>query len=119
MEYTSFCHISLEMARNLMLFLKQKKSEEQHIGRQLKKENDIVLDVLDFAGQGAYYATHQTYMRKDAIYIIVFDVSRDLDNAKYGEHAGESNICDRAFSSWTQKGECILSYSKVTLILCC
>jgi GTPase SAR1 family protein len=97
------------MAKKLMAYLNQKRSEEQDIGKQLKNENDIVLDVLDFAGQGAYYATHQTYIRKDAIYIVVFDVSRGLDTAKDGKDSKSSNIFDKAFSSWTQKGKCHFS----------
>jgi GTPase SAR1 family protein len=99
----------VEKVRKLMSYLKQKKSEEGDIGRQLRKENSVVLDVLDFAGQGAYYATHQTYMRKDAIYIVVFDVSKGLNTVKGGNDSEETTICDKAFSSWTQRGKCHLS----------
>ncbi|CAC5366954.1 unnamed protein product [Mytilus coruscus] len=34
--------------------------------------------LLDFAGQYEFYATHQTFLNKHAIYLLVMDVSRNL-----------------------------------------
>lgn len=34
--------------------------------------------LLDFAGQYEFYATHQTFLNKHAIYLLVIDVSKNL-----------------------------------------
>ncbi|XP_052084796.1 uncharacterized protein LOC127721991 [Mytilus californianus] len=34
--------------------------------------------MLDFAGQYEFYATHQTFLNKHAIYLLVLDISKDL-----------------------------------------
>lgn len=93
--------------------VEQKLADARDIRTQLRNENDVVLSVLDFAGQGVYYASHQTYMRKDAIYIVVFDVSRDLDEGKGNKDSmmfadDRTYLCDRphtSFSCWGQKGK--------------
>lgn len=48
--------------------------------RKHKKVDDEYADcgLWDFAGERDYYATHQTFMTKNAIYIIVADVSKDI-----------------------------------------
>ncbi|XP_056007053.1 uncharacterized protein LOC125648776 isoform X2 [Ostrea edulis] len=97
--------------KKMMSIVKSKLAEARDIRLQLRNKTDVVLNVLDFAGQGAYYASHQTHMRKDAIYIIVFDVSRDLAGRRRDEDYTESSdnktyLCDRpdtSFSCWTQK----------------
>lgn len=76
-------------------------TEEQHIERQLRNTDDVVLNALDFAGQGAYYASHQTYIRENAIYVLVFDASRELDQKKEVPPDGSWPL----FSNWTQKGK--------------
>lgn len=99
--------------KKLMSIVESKLAEARDIRLQLRNKTDVVLNVLDFAGQGAYYASHQTHMRKDAIYIIVFDVSRDLAGRRRDEDYTESSdnktyLCDRpdtSFSCWTQKGK--------------
>lgn len=34
--------------------------------------------MLDFAGQYDFYATHQTFLNKHAVYLLVLDISKDL-----------------------------------------
>lgn len=34
--------------------------------------------ILDFAGQYEFYATHQTFLNKNAIYLLALDMSKDL-----------------------------------------
>ncbi|XP_038061122.1 uncharacterized protein LOC119731909 [Patiria miniata] len=37
------------------------------------------LNIWDFAGQDLYYTTHQTFLSSRAIYLVVFNLSQDLD----------------------------------------
>ncbi|VDI58566.1 Hypothetical predicted protein, partial [Mytilus galloprovincialis] len=48
--------------------------------RKHKKVDDELADcaLWDFAGERDYYATHQTFLTKHAIYVIVTDVSKDI-----------------------------------------
>ncbi|XP_056006947.1 probable serine/threonine-protein kinase roco6 [Ostrea edulis] len=102
------------LKKNLMSIVQQKLAENLDIGMQLRKKNDVVLNVLDFAGQGAYYASHQTYIRKNAIYVIVFDVSRDLDERKVVPFGRPCSL----FSCWTQKGKYHITLEHLCTRLC-
>ncbi|XP_060604849.1 uncharacterized protein LOC132757552 [Ruditapes philippinarum] len=43
-------------------------------------DQDVLLaNIWDFGGQFIYYATHQIFHSKDAIYLLVFDLTKDLD----------------------------------------
>ncbi|XP_072175112.1 probable serine/threonine-protein kinase roco8, partial [Diadema setosum] len=42
--------------------------------------NEMSLSIWDFAGQDVYYTTHQVFLTWRAVYIVVFDLSRDLDS---------------------------------------
>ncbi|XP_061178688.1 uncharacterized protein LOC133187361 [Saccostrea echinata] len=56
-----------------------------------------LITLLDFAGQSAYYACHQIYFSARAFYILVIDMSKDL-NAVVGE-----DVCDHSetvFETW-------------------
>ncbi|XP_061191779.1 uncharacterized protein LOC133200032 [Saccostrea echinata] len=94
---------------------------EERNKRNLKlrfgNKDDVVLDVLDFAGQGEYYASHQTYIRKDAIFILAIDTSKDFNQRKKHKEREENKsipeavnknlfLCDRpgvAFTCWSPK----------------
>ncbi|XP_030851496.1 uncharacterized protein LOC755988 isoform X2 [Strongylocentrotus purpuratus] len=39
----------------------------------------IVLSIWDFAGQSVYYTTHQVFLSSRAVYIIVFNLTHELD----------------------------------------
>ncbi|XP_076080106.1 uncharacterized protein LOC143050885 [Mytilus galloprovincialis] len=41
--------------------------------------------MLDFAGQYEFYATHQTFLNKHAIYLLVLDISKDLKGSLTSE----------------------------------
>ena len=42
-------------------------------------ERQVYLSFWDYAGQSTYYSTHQAFMSANAVYLIVFDLSKDLD----------------------------------------
>ncbi|XP_061170573.1 uncharacterized protein LOC133179912 [Saccostrea echinata] len=61
-------------------------------------ENEISISMIDFAGQFAYYACHQIYMRSEAFYILVLDMSKDF----YEIICSKTDECeDSIFSTWT------------------
>ncbi|XP_062600088.1 uncharacterized protein LOC134261693 [Saccostrea cucullata] len=58
---------------------------------------DKMMTVMDFAGQSAYYACHQVYLTKRAIYLLVTDMSKSMEE-KVGQH-----VCDAdgtIFADW-------------------
>ncbi|XP_053379695.1 uncharacterized protein LOC123526993 [Mercenaria mercenaria] len=48
------------------------------------------LSIWDFAGQEVYYSTHQVFLSRRAIYLLVVDMSKDLDDVIEGKD--DSNI---------------------------
>ncbi|XP_052760022.1 uncharacterized protein LOC128202891 [Mya arenaria] len=42
-------------------------------------ENQMYISYWDFAGQSTYYSTHQAFLAPRAVYIVVFDLSKDLN----------------------------------------
>ncbi|XP_060580261.1 uncharacterized protein LOC132737045 [Ruditapes philippinarum] len=50
-----------------------------------KNENSININIWDFGGQFIYYATHQIFHSRDAIYLLVFDLTKDLDSMVHDE----------------------------------
>lgn len=63
--------------------------------------DETTVSMIDFAGQFAYYACHQIYMRSKAFFILVLDINQSFK--ENGEHYGctkDSNIYDM----WTSKG---------------
>ncbi|XP_062587797.1 uncharacterized protein LOC134249459, partial [Saccostrea cucullata] len=97
--------------------LLEEELEERKLKLRFGNKDDVVLDVLDFAGQGEYYASHQTYIRKDAIFILLVDTSKDVNKrTEQQERKGNLSIqktvdkkiflCDRpgvAFHCWSPK----------------
>ncbi|XP_053389878.1 uncharacterized protein LOC128552843 [Mercenaria mercenaria] len=62
---------------NLKLF-----SSELSRSRQKAKastENDTTLNIWDFGGQFVYYATHQIFHSRKAVYILVFNIAEGLE----------------------------------------
>ncbi|XP_062605626.1 uncharacterized protein LOC134267428 [Saccostrea cucullata] len=64
------------------------------------KENEISVSMIDFAGQFAYYACHQIYMRSEAFYVLVLDMSKDFENFVCCER---DECRGSIFSTWTYK----------------
>ncbi|XP_062594129.1 uncharacterized protein LOC134255623 [Saccostrea cucullata] len=61
------------------------------------RTRDKMITVMDFAGQSAYYACHQVYLTKRAIYVLVTDMSKSMEE-KVGQH-----VCDAdgtIFANW-------------------
>lgn len=46
--------------------------------------------ILDFAGQYEFYATHQTFLNKNAIYLLALDMSKDLKGILTSDYLDES-----------------------------
>lgn len=40
----------------------------------------MVLNIWDFAGKEVYYATHQLFLTRRALYIFVFNLTHDLED---------------------------------------
>ncbi|XP_062588428.1 uncharacterized protein LOC134250093 isoform X2 [Saccostrea cucullata] len=65
------------------------------------QENEISVSMIDFAGQFAYYACHQIYMRSSAFYILVMDMSKSFEEVVFGEE--EEDKKGSVFSTWKYK----------------
>ena len=50
---------------------------EMCIRDRVDSEDDIYSVLWDFAGQSVYYETHQLFMTSRAIYLLIYDLSRD------------------------------------------
>ena len=61
--------------------------------QNLEKAQDqaIVLTMWDFAGQHLYYASHGIFLIKMAIYVLIYDLSKDL-NAPCEEGSNQTNL---------------------------
>ncbi|XP_063411013.1 uncharacterized protein LOC134693963 [Mytilus trossulus] len=62
--------------------------------------------LLDFAGQYEFYATHQTFLNKHAIYLLVIDVSKNLKGLMTSEDVDE-NFLDLSEIPFEDIGEYI------------
>lgn len=67
---------------------------------QIDKNPGPRITFIDFAGQSQYYAFHQIYLSPKAVYILIVDMTKSLDekvtdtDGKFGSR----------FESWTYKG---------------
>lgn len=59
----------------------ERKSLFQQVIRQCRKggEKQVYLSFWDYAGQSTYYSTHQAFLSPNAVYLLVFDVSKSVD----------------------------------------
>lgn len=44
--------------------------------------------IMDFAGHKVYYSTHQTFLTRNAVYLIVFSLIKDDPFVKTGDEEG-------------------------------
>ncbi|KAK2167674.1 hypothetical protein LSH36_25g02050, partial [Paralvinella palmiformis] len=79
-------HLLQEVPDQVVYYVTQMISErENQKGRKGRNINDmqsgrnITLNIWDFAGQMAYYTTHQVFLSPRAVYLMVFNLSSDLD----------------------------------------
>ena len=68
---------------------------DQHTEKLLGIKNIIQIDILDFGGQQVYYTTHQTYLSKRALYLLVFKLSKKLDGLGKEEDMHENSEADK------------------------
>lgn len=66
----------------------------------VNKENLMMLSLLDFAGQSAYYACHHIFFSPRAFYILVVDMSKNLDDLAI-QACTETDLI---YSNWTHAG---------------
>lgn len=48
--------------------------------RDRMTDNELIATIWDFGGQFVYYATHQIFHSRDAVYLLVFDLRKGLEN---------------------------------------
>ena len=60
------------------------------------KVQEVMVNIWDFGGQQIYYTSHQTFLSSRAIYLLVTDISRPLDEVL--ETANKSRI-------WSDTGD--------------
>uniref|UniRef100_A0A8W8NZG9 Roc domain-containing protein n=1 Tax=Magallana gigas TaxID=29159 RepID=A0A8W8NZG9_MAGGI len=71
--------------------------EENTSNASANEDNLKMLSLLDFAGQSAYYACHHIFFSPRAFYILVVDISKDLNSQA-------DKACDQEgliYSNWT------------------
>ncbi|XP_060601576.1 uncharacterized protein LOC132754861 isoform X2 [Ruditapes philippinarum] len=51
----------------------------ESIQEEIKLENNVTLNVWDYGGEFVFYATHQIFHSKQAVYLLVFNLSIALD----------------------------------------
>ncbi|XP_063448205.1 uncharacterized protein LOC134727748 [Mytilus trossulus] len=52
---------------------------------KMTSEGLVECGIWDFAGQKDYYATHQTFFTPDAIYLLVVDITDDIEAVQYSK----------------------------------
>lgn len=61
-------------------FAKKLRQSKQLPSTDVREENVIDINVWDFGGQFVYYATHQIFHSRHAIYLLVFNLNENLDD---------------------------------------
>ena len=64
---------STELMERVVLYLKHLKLDQEI------KAKEYVLDMWDFAGQHLYYASHPVFLSSRAVYILVYNLSKELN----------------------------------------
>jgi hypothetical protein len=60
--------------------------------------------MTDFAGQVVYYACHQVYLSRGAFYLLVVDMSKDLEEEVHKHNRDRHDPLGSLFHSWTFQG---------------
>ncbi|XP_062575800.1 uncharacterized protein LOC134237680 [Saccostrea cucullata] len=60
-----------------------------------------LISMTDFAGQVAYYACHQIYLSRRAFYLVVVDMSKELDEKAMLYDTDRHNPIGSLFHNWT------------------
>ena len=64
-----------------------------------KRKNDRI-SFINFGGQNIYYAFHQTYLSRNAVYILVLDMTKGFEE----KEPNNPHTVLAQFESWTYKG---------------
>ena len=57
----------------------------------LSKEKEVYVSYWDLGGDEPYYATHHIHLSPDAVYLLVFDMSKMEKEEHQQENLGQSN----------------------------
>lgn len=70
----------VEIVQKMLDSSAEVKSQES-VSRVTKPPTKVVLNIWDFAGKEVYYTTHQVFLSRRALYVIVFNLTHDLEEA--------------------------------------
>lgn len=85
-------------------FKPEKHGVETYLKKSEPKTYPPAVSVWDFAGQNIYYTTHHFFLNKRSIYILLMDISRDLDDeitdCRFIRNVQGRFTCRDAFKFW-------------------
>ncbi|VDI69242.1 Hypothetical predicted protein [Mytilus galloprovincialis] len=81
-------NITEAIIANMIAILSDAKSEKD----KMTSEGLVECGIWDFAGQKDYYATHQTFFTPHAIYLLVADITEDIEDIHQDENADFDKI---------------------------
>ncbi|XP_060598665.1 uncharacterized protein LOC132752367 isoform X2 [Ruditapes philippinarum] len=58
---------------------KERYLQKVKLWKEIAREERMYVSYWDFAGQTTYYSTHQAFMAPSAVYVLVIDLTMDLD----------------------------------------
>jgi GTPase SAR1 family protein len=58
---------------------KKRYLQKVKLWKEIAREERMYVSYWDFAGQTTYYSTHQAFMAPSAVYVLVIDLTMDLD----------------------------------------
>ena len=64
----------------------------QSLNLEKAQDKEIVLTMWDFAGQHLYYASHGIFLMKMAIYVLIYDLSKDLNKSICEKGINQTNL---------------------------
>ena len=67
---------------------------------KMGSEDDIYSVLWDFAGESVYYETHQLFLTSKAIYLLVFDLSRDPEES--GQPVKKQGVFEKIEETFTK-----------------
>lgn len=97
---SDYSRASIEVGSDDAIKIDRKSEEEVDFKSCLATVNEDslkMISLLDFAGQSAYYACHHIFFSPRAFYILVVDMSKDLDDLA----TQACNDKDLIYSNWT------------------
>ncbi|KAH3864025.1 hypothetical protein DPMN_027037 [Dreissena polymorpha] len=79
--------------RDILQIVKEEPANKQdapvNIPVPVETKTDTTVSVWDFAGQTLYYSTHQFFLNRRSIYLVLMDMTKDLnESVKEGERSG-------------------------------